>query len=130
MTAKEKVEEFLETKESAPDQSQYRRAPRETKRGRGRRRPTFVPAYEDESFGDLDSQFQHKPPSPELYSPEPEEPPDEPSTRKKAPAPKPKPAKSKKDKKRKKAFLVRFSMNHGRIVLQLIFRNLQKNMKA
>ena len=108
MTAKEKVEEFLETKASTPDQSQYRREPRETKRGRGRRRPTFVPAYENESFGDLDSQFQHKPPSPELYSPEPEEPPDEPSTRKKAP--KPKPAKSKKDKKRKKAFLVRFSM--------------------
>ena len=108
MTAKEKVEEFLESKESAPDQSQYRREPRETKRGRGRRRPTFVPAYDDESFGDLDSQFQHKPPSPELYSPQPEEPPDEPSTRKKAP--KPKPAKSKKDKKRKKAFLVRFSM--------------------
>ena len=110
MTAQEKVEEYLESKESVRDQSQYRREPRESKRGRGRRRPAFVPAYDDETYGDLDSQFQHKPPSPELYSPEPEEPPDEPPTRKKAPVPTPKPAKSKKDKKRKKAFMVRFSI--------------------
>ena len=113
MTAQEKVEEFLESKESVQDQPQYRREPRETKRGRGKhpkRRQALAPAYEDEMYGDLDSHFQHKPPpSPEDYSPEPEEPPDEKPKKKEKPAPPPKPAKSKKDKKRKKAFMVRFT---------------------
>ena len=114
MTAQEKVEEFLDdTKESVQDQPQYRREPRESKRGRkkhSKRRQALAPAYEDEMYGDLDSHFQHKPPpSPDEYSPEPEEPPDEkPKKKKEKPAPPPKPAKSKIDKKRKKAFMVRF----------------------
>ena len=113
MTAQEKVEEFLDdTKESVQDQPQYRREPRESKRGRkkhSKRRQALAPAYEDEMYGDLDSHFQHKPPpSPDEYSPEPEEPPDEkPKKKKEKPAPPPKPAKSKIDKKRKKAFMVR-----------------------
>ena len=66
LTTQEKVEDYLESKESARDQSQYRREPREFKRGRGRRKPALVPAYDDETFGDLDSKFQHKPPSPRV----------------------------------------------------------------
>ena len=71
MTTQEKVEDFLDSNESVRDQSQYRREPRESKRGRGRRRPALVPAYDDETYGDLDSQFQHKPPCLLYTSPSP-----------------------------------------------------------